>query len=351
MAVDQAKLNAFLGKAVTEIGAVLHAALVMTGEKLGYYKVLAGGPVTSAELARRTHTDERYAREWLAGQAAGGYIECDPRNATFWLSDEQALVLADEDGPAYLPGAFELVGSVLRDEPKITEAFRTGHGVGWHEHDPGLFRGTERFFRNAYLTHLTTEWLPSLDGVVAKLAAGARVADVGCGHGSSTILMAKAFPNSRFFGFDYHSGSIEAARERAEAAGVADRVEFEVAAAKVYPGDDYDLVTFFDCLHDMGDPAGAARHVFQSLKQDGTWMIVEPMAGDHLADNLHPVGRLYYCASAMICTPASKAQEVGLALGAQAGEARLREVIAAGGFSRLRRAAQTPFNMILEARK
>jgi 2-polyprenyl-3-methyl-5-hydroxy-6-metoxy-1,4-benzoquinol methylase len=351
MAVDESKLNSFLGQAVSEFGAVIHAGLVLIGEELGYYRALAREPLTSSQLAAATSTDERYAREWLAGQAAGGYIQCDPSAGTFWLTPEQALVLADEDGPAYLPGAFELVTSVLRDRPKLTEAFRSGAGVGWHEHDPGLFRGTERFFRNSYLTYLTTTWIPALDGIEATLRRGARVADIGCGHGASTILMAKAYPNSEFFGFDYHAPSIERARASAEKAGVAGRIRFETASAKAYPGSGYDFCTFFDCLHDMGDPAGAARHVYESLKPGGCWMIVEPMAGDHLADNLNPVGRLYYCASTMICTPASKAQEVGLALGAQAGEKRLREVILAGGFESVRRASATPFNMVLEARK
>ena len=266
------------------------------------------------------------------------------------MTAEQAAVFADEGGPAFLPGAYEVVASVFHDEPKIAEAFRTGQGVGWHEHHPCLFRGTERFFRPGYAAHLVGQWLPALDGVVAKLEAGASVADVGCGHGASTILMAEAFPNSTFAGFDYHPESIERAREAARQAGVLGRVWFEVAGAKDFPGTRYDLVTFFDCLHDMGDPVGASAHVRRTLDRDGTWMIVEPFANDSLEDNLNPVGRMFYSGSTMICTPASLAQEVGLGLGAQAGEARLREVVTRGGFSRFRRAHETPFNLILEAR-
>jgi 2-polyprenyl-3-methyl-5-hydroxy-6-metoxy-1,4-benzoquinol methylase len=351
MAVDQAKLDELMGRAVGDLGATLHAALVVIGEKLGLYKAMAGaGPLTSQELARRTGTSERYVREWLAAQAAGGYIQHDAGTGDYLLTEEQAFVLANEDGPAYLPGAFQLAKSVLKDEPKITEAFRTGDGVGWHEHDPGLFIGTERFFRPNYAAHLVSAWIPALHGVEEKLRKGGRVADVGCGHGSSTVIMAQAYPNSTFAGFDYHAPSIEIARKRAAAAGVADRVRFDVSAAKAYPGSSYDLVTFFDCLHDMGDPVGAAAHVRGTLHSDGTWMIVEPNAGDQVAENLHPIGRVFYAASTLICTPASKAQEVGLALGAQAGERRLSEVVKAGGFARIRRAAQTPFNIVIEAR-
>jgi SAM-dependent methyltransferase len=310
----------------------------------------AEGPLTSAELAQRTGTAERYVREWLAAQAAAGYAQYDAGSGRYSLTPEQRAVFADEGGPMFLAGAYDIIAATLRDEPKITEAFRTGKGVGWHEHHGCLFRGTERFFRSGYNHHLVKEWLPALDGVVAKLERGVRVADVGCGHGASTVLMAQAFANSRFVGFDYHLPSIERAREAAEAAGVAERCSFEVASAKEYPGRDYALVTFFDCLHDMGDPVGAARHVRETLAADGTWMIVEPFAHDHLHENLNPVGRIYYAASTMICTPASLSQEVGLGLGAQAGEARLKEVVSQGGFGKFRRATETPFNLVLEAR-
>jgi SAM-dependent methyltransferase len=351
MAVDQAKLNEFIGKAVCDLGATLHAALVVTGDRLGLFKAMAdAGPMSPAELARRTETNERYVREWLSAMAAGGYVAYDAATKTFTLPEEQAFALANEESPAYLPGAFQLATSALKDEPKITEAFKSGKGVGWHEHDPGLFEGTERFFRPNYVAHLVSEWIPALDGVEAKLERGARVADVGCGHGASTILMAQSYPRSTFVGFDYHEPSVRWARKAAKAAGVEDRVTFEVAPAKSFPGRGYDLVACFDCLHDMGDPAGAARHVLSTLAPDGTWMIVEPFANDRVEDNLNPVGRVYYCASTLICTPASLSQEVGLALGAQAGEARLRDVVLSGGFTRVRRAAETPFNLVLEAR-
>jgi 2-polyprenyl-3-methyl-5-hydroxy-6-metoxy-1,4-benzoquinol methylase len=351
MAINEAKLNEFVGKAVADLGAVVHAALVVIGEKRGLFKAMADGkPVTSTELAQRTETSERYVREWLSAMAAGGYVMYDAKTKKFTMPEEQAFALTNEHGPVFLPGAFELACALVRDESKIDEAFRTGKGVGWHEHDVGLFRGTERFFRPTYVAHLVGEWIPALDGVEAKLKAGARVADVGCGHGSSTILMAQAYPKSTIVGFDYHEGSIKEARKRAKDAGVHDRVTFEVAPAKSYPGKDYDLVAFFDCLHDMGDPAGAAKHVLQSLKKDGTWMVVEPFANDKLEQNLNPVGRLFYAASTMVCTPASLSQEVGLGLGAQAGEARLRDVITSGGFKRFRKATETPFNMVLEAR-
>ena len=350
-AVDDAKLHEFMFKAIGDIGATMNAALVLIGEKLGLYKAMAAaGPLTPAELAERTDTAERYVREWLSAQAAGGYVSYDAATGRFTLPPEQAFALADETSPAYLPGAFQLVTAVLKDQPKIAEAFQTGKGVGWHEHDPGLFEGTERFFRPNYAGHLVDEWIPALDGVEAKLEAGARVADVGCGHGASTILMAEAFPKSEFVGFDYHQASIDWARRVAAEAGLRNRVKFEVATAKDYPGRDYDLVACFDCLHDMGDPVGAASHVRTSLAQDGTWMIVEPFAGDRLEDNLNPVGRVFYSASTLVCTPASLSQEVGMALGAQAGEKRLREVVTSGGFTRVRRAAETPFNMVLEAR-
>jgi SAM-dependent methyltransferase len=350
MSVDQGKLEEFMGKMVGDLGAAMGAALVLIGDKLGLYQAMARmGPVTSEELARATGTAERYVREWLAAQAAAGYAEYDPETRRFHLTPEQVMALADQNSPVYLAGAFEVLSSFFHDEPKVTEAFRTGQGVGWHERHQCLFSGTERFFRTSYQAHLVQEWLPSLDGVVAKLEAGAKVADVGCGHGASTIIMAKVFPKSTFVGFDYHAGSVDRARQAARAADAA-AATFEVAGAKNFPGKDYDLVTFFDCLHDMGDPAGAAGHVRQSLKADGTWMIVEPLAHDNLHENLNPIGRLYYSASTMVCTPASLSQEVGLGLGAQAGEKRLVDVIRAGGFARIRRATETPFNMILEAR-
>jgi SAM-dependent methyltransferase len=350
--VNEERLNAFMAQAVQDMGAAMHAVLIYTGDRLGLYKAMAAaGPVTPDELASRTGTNERYIREWLNANAAGGYCTYDPATATYSLPPEQALALTVENSPVFLAGAFQIIASCYRDQPKVEEAFRTGRGVGWHEHDADLFCGTERFFRPSYAAHLIGEWIPALDGVEARLKAGARVADVGCGHGASTVLMAQAYPKSRFTGFDYHPASIESARERAGEAGVTDRVTFEIAAAKSFPGSGYDLVTFFDCLHDMGDPAGAAKHVRQSLAPDGTWMIVEPFANDRVENNLNPVGRLFYAASTMVCTPASKAQEVGLALGAQAGEARLRDVIVdGGGFTRFRRATETPFNMVLEAK-
>jgi 2-polyprenyl-3-methyl-5-hydroxy-6-metoxy-1,4-benzoquinol methylase len=338
-------------RAVDEVGATLNAALVVMGDKLGLYRALAGaGPLTSEELATRTGTAERYVREWLNNQAAGGYVEYDPATARYTLPPEQAMALTDETSPAYIPGFFQIaIGSVL-DSPRITEAARSGEGIGWHDHVHDVHEGCERFFRPGYNANLISAWLPALDGVVAKLERGGKVADVGCGHGASTILMAEAFPNSTFVGSDYHAGSIETARERAEAAGVGDRVTFEVSPAAGYSGDGYDLVTMFDCLHDMGDPAGAARHVRQTLADDGTWMIVEPAAGDRVEDNLNPVGRAYYGFSTLLCTPASLSQDVGLALGAQAGEARIRDVVTSGGLTRFRRASETPFNLVFEAR-
>ncbi len=349
--VDAQKLEQFVFRAVDEVGATLNAALVVMGDKLGLYRVLAGaGGLTPVELARRTSVSERYVREWLNAQAAGGYVEYNPTDGSYTLPPEQAIALTDDQSPAYLPGFFQIaLGSVL-DSPRITDAARSGEGVGWHEHNHDVFEGCERFFRPGYNANLIPAWLPALDGVVAKLEAGAKVADIGCGHGSSTILMARAFPKSTFVGTDYHDGSIETARQRANDAGVADRVHFETAAAAAHPGEGYDLVTMFDCLHDMGDPVGAARQVHKTLAPDGTWLIVEPMAGDRVEDNLNPVGRAYYGFSTFLCTPASLSQEVGLALGAQAGEARIGDVVAAGGFTRFRRATETPFNLVFEAR-
>jgi 2-polyprenyl-3-methyl-5-hydroxy-6-metoxy-1,4-benzoquinol methylase len=351
MAIDQDKLHDFLIKAVTDFGAVFNAALICIGDKLGLYKALVdGGAQTPAELAKRTNTAERYVREWLSNQAAGGYVTYEAATGKFSLSEEQAFGLADESSPVFLPGAFQLALAAVKAEEKIGERFRSGAGMGWHEHHSELFVGTERFFRPGYAANLVSAWIPALEGVDAKLKSGGRVADVGCGLGASTILMAKSYPKSEFVGFDYHDKSIETARQRAKDAGVGDRIRFEVAMAKDYPGKDYDFVTFFDCLHDMGDPAGASSHVRSSLKKDGTWMIVEPNAGDKLEDNLNPIGRAFYGASTLLCTPASLSQEVGLALGAQAGEKRLREVVTGGGFTHFRRAAQTPFNLIFEAR-
>ena len=351
MAVNPDKLNEFLGKAIVDFGATFHAALIRIGDRLGLYKALAtAGPQTPAELAKKTGTAERYIREWLSSQAAGGYVTYDPGSGKFHLSEEQAFALADENSPAFLPGAFQVALASVKAEDQIAERFKTGKGMGWHEHHPELFVGTERFFRPGYAANLIAAWIPALQGVEAKLKRGARVADVGCGLGASTILMAKSFPKSEFVGFDYHDKSIETAKKRAKDAGVGDRIKFKVAKAKDYPGKDYDFVTFFDCLHDMGDPAGASKHVRSSLKKDGTWMIVEPFAGDKLEDNLNPIGRAFYGASTLLCTPASLSQEVGLALGAQAGEKRLREVVTSGGFTHFRRATQTPFNLIFEAR-
>jgi SAM-dependent methyltransferase len=349
-AIDINKLNSFIGQFVTDLGAAVHAGMVVIGEKLGLYKALAEAPMSSAQLAAKTQTDERYLCEWLASQAAGGYVTYDQKTNKFSLSEEQAFTLANEESPAYLPGAFELALGSLAAVPRIAEAFRTGAGMGWHEHVDGVFHGCEKFFRPGYAANLVTSWIPSLQGVKEKLEAGARVADVGCGKGASTLLMAKAFPKSRFFGFDYHDKSIEAARESAKRNGIADRVTFEVAKAKEFPGKDYDFVAVFDCLHDMGDPIGAAAHVRQSLAKDGTWMIVEPFANDQLKDNLNPVGRVYYSFSTLLCTPCSRSQEVALCLGAQAGESRIRDVVTSAGFKRFRRATETPFNIVYEAR-
>jgi len=349
--VDGDKLQQFVFRVVGEVGATLNAALVVMGDRLGLYQALAGaGPLSPAELAARTGTAERYVREWLNAQAAGGYVDYDPDSGRYLLPPEQAVALTDPDSPAFLPGFFEIaLGSVL-DSPRITEAVRSGAGFGWHEHVPEVHEGCERFFRPSYNANLTSSWLPALDDVVGKLERGALVADVGCGHGASTILMAHAFPNSAFVGSDYHGGSVETARRRAQEAGVAARVRFETASAAAYAGDGYDLVTMFDCLHDMGDPVGAARHVHETLKPDGTWMIVEPYAGDRVEDNLNPVGRAYYAFSTLLCTPASLSQPVGLALGAQAGEARIADIVGAAGFTRFRRVAETPFNLVFEAR-
>ncbi|HEY2900460.1 MAG TPA: class I SAM-dependent methyltransferase [Polyangia bacterium] len=350
-AIDENKLHEFVFRAVGDVGAAMSAALVIIGDKLGLYKAMAGaGPMTPVELARRTETSERYIREWLGNQAASGYVAYDAASGRYTLPPEQAVALADETSPAFLPGAFQVAAAVAKAEPRISENFRTGAGLDWCDQDPILFVGTERFFRSGYIGNLINNWLPALDGVSAKLQAGASVADVGCGHGASTILMAKNFPQSRFVGFDYHVASIEIARRRAKEAGVEDRVRFEVARAQDFPGKNYDLVACFDCLHDMADPGGAAKHIRQSLASEGTWLLVEPFAHDKVEDNLNPVGRVYYAASTMFCVPCSLAAN-GPALGAQAGESRLRQVVVAeGGFTRFRRATETPFNIVLEAR-
>ena len=349
--VDDVKLEAFMGQALGDLGAAISGLMVYLGDQLGLYKAMAAaGPVTPAEVAARTETDERYVREWLDNQAASGYVTYDATARTYELPPEQALALADEDSPAFLPGGFTGIVAAYVDADTFVDAFRTGRGVGWHEHDSRLFVGTERLFRPGYKGYLVSDWIPKLDGVDSKLRDGGTVADVGCGHGASTILMAQAYPSSRFVGYDYHAPSIDTARRRASEAGVADRVRFEVASAKDYAQDGYDLVTFFDCLHDMGDPVGAAVHARRALIDGGTVMLVEPFAGDRPEDNHNPVGRAYYGFSTVICTMASRAQEVGLALGAQAGEARLREIFEQAGFTAFRRATETPMNIVFEAR-
>ncbi len=349
--VDADKLMAFVFKVVDEVGATLNSALVVLGDKLGLYRAMAGaGPLTSDELAERTGTAERYVREWLNAQAAGGYVDYSPVSGRYVLPPEQAVALTDPSSPAFLPGFFQIaIGSVI-DSPRIAEVARNGDGIGWHDHVDDVHEGCERFFRPGYNAHLVDEWLPALEGMVDKLERGAAVADVGCGHGASTVLMAEAFPASTFLGSDYHAGSIETARQRAQDAGVTPRVSFERAAASSFPGHGYDLVTMFDCLHDMGDPAAAAARVREALASGGTWMIVEPAAGDRIEDDLNPVGRAYYAFSTLLCTPCSLSQEVGLALGAQAGEARIRDIVTDAGFGRFQKVASTPFNSVYEAR-
>ncbi len=349
-ALDPNRLNSFLGRFVGDLGAAVHAGMVVIGDRLGLYKALAGRPMSSVELATSTHTDERYVREWLASQAAGGYVLYDETTDRFSLSPEQAFTMADESSPAFLPGAFELALGSLAAVPRITDSFRTGAGMGWHEHTDEVFHGCEKFFRPGYAANLVSSWIPALEGVQAKLTAGASVADVGCGKGASTLLLAQAFPHSTFIGFDSHDKSIEAAQQTAAAQHLTGRASFAVASAMQYPGTGFDLVAVFDCLHDMGDPVGAARHIRESLAEDGTWMIVEPFANDTLSGNLNPVGRVYYSFSTLLCTPCSRSQAGELCLGAQAGERRIREVATAGGFTRFRRAAETPFNIVYEAR-
>ena len=348
---DPEKLNALMGKLVGDLGAALTGALVLLGDRLGIYKAMAdGAPRTAKDVARKTKLKERYVREWLSAQAAAGLVDYDAASERFSLSPEQSMALAQEGSPAFFAGAFQVAQSVWLDEPKVAKAFKSGKGVGWHEHSPCLFAGTERFFRPGYNMHLVNSWIPALDGVEEKLKSGAVVADVGCGHGASTILMAQAYPKSHFFGFDYHGPSIARAKQAASQAGVGKRITFQKAAAKDFPAKGYDVVAMFDCLHDMGDPVGAAKHVRKALAKDGTWLLVEPFAGDALQDNLNPVGRIFYAASTMICTPASLSQEVGLGLGAQAGEKRLKEVASKAGFRHFRRAAQTPFNLVFEGK-
>jgi SAM-dependent methyltransferase len=349
--IDEARLGAFMGKVVGELGALASASLVLIGDQLGLYRAMADGvPVTSEELAQRTGTTERYIREWLLNQAAGGYLEYDTASQRYSLPPEQAMALADENSPFFVCGGFQAMWAMTQAQPRIAEAFRTGEGMFWGEHHHNLFHGTERFFKPGYIANLVQNWLPALDGVEAKLRAGARVADVGCGHGASTIIMAQAYPQSRFFGYDNHAPSIERARHAASAAGVADRVEFHVASSEDFPGERYDLVAFFDCFHDLGNPAGAAKRAYETLDSAGAVMIVEPMAGNTVEENLNPIGRVFSGASVLCCTPNALAYG-GHALGTIATDAALGEMVAAGGFTRFRRATETPFNRVFEARQ
>lgn len=350
MAVDQDKVMELLHRFVGDLGATVHAGNVVVGERLGLYKALIEGPMSAADLAGRTGTSSRYVTEWLRGQAAGGYIEVDAATETYSLSEEQAFALTNPDNGVYLPGAFVLALGALRAEPRVEQAFRDGSGIGWHEQHSDVFDGCEQFFRPGYVANLVASWIPALDGVEATLRTGGTVADIGCGLGASSVLMARAFPATRVTGSDYHDGSIEIARKRAADAGVADRTAFQVASAQTFAGSGYDLATTFDCLHDMGDPLAAARHIRQALAPDGTWMIVEPYAGDSYADNLNPVGRVYYGFSTFLCLPNALSQSGGVALGAQAGEAAIRRIVTDAGFTRFRRVAETPFNLVFEAR-
>ncbi|MGH9265721.1 MAG: class I SAM-dependent methyltransferase [Acidimicrobiales bacterium] len=351
MPIDQKKLDEFIGRFAGDFAAAMHAATVVVGDKLGLYRALATtGPATPAEVARQAGCDERYVQEWLSAQYASGYCDYDPTSGRFWLTEEQAACLADPASPALLVGAMTIAGSLMKDEDVLREAFRTGRGVGWHEHHHDLFDGTERLFKPGYVANLVSSWIPALDGVDAKLRAGAKVADVGCGYGASTLLLGDTYPASEVVGFDYHDGSIEAARKRAADAGLADRVTFDVASASDFPGDGYDLVCIFDALHDMGDPVGAARHIRRSLAPDGTLLFVEPQAGERLEDNVNPVGRIFYSASTFICTPSAKAQDGGVALGAQVPDSTWRQLLEQAGFTRFRRATETPFNRVFEAR-
>jgi ubiquinone/menaquinone biosynthesis C-methylase UbiE len=350
MAIKEDKLNEFLGRFITDLGATAAAGNVVIGHQLGLYRALATAPTTAEGLAARTRTNPRYVVEWLRGQAAGGYVEYDGDSDLYSMTEEQAFAMTNPDGPLYAPGAFVLALGTLRSVPRITEAFRTGTGMGWHEHDEDVFVGCEQFFRPGYIANLIPSWIPALDGVEDRLRAGAKVADIGCGLGASTILLAQEYPNSEVTGSDYHDQSIELARKRAGDAGVADRVNFEVATASSFSGSGYDLATTFDCLHDMGDPLAAARHIRQALKPNGTWLVVEPFAGDDTASNLNPVGRVYYSFSTMLCVPNAMSQPGGYSLGAQAGEAAIRQIATEAGFTRFRRASQTPFNLVYEVR-
>jgi 2-polyprenyl-3-methyl-5-hydroxy-6-metoxy-1,4-benzoquinol methylase len=350
MAIDETRMNELLGHAVGDFGASFSAPLVMIGDELGLYRALADiGPATPADVAERTGTRERYVREWLLSQAAGGYVDYDPADRRFSMNQEQRAALVDEDSPYHVLGGFQIAQALWADREKIAERFRTGDGLHWGDHDEALYDGTRRFFEPGYRANIVPSWIPALDGVEGRLRDGARVADVGCGLGASTVIMAEAFPRSEFHGFDYHAASIEAAREQAQSAGVGDRVHFDTAAADDYDGGDYALVTCFDCLHDMADPEGAARHIHETLSPDGALMLVEPRAEDAPEDNLNPVGRVFYSASTMLCVPNALCGD-GDGLGAQAGEARLTELLRGAGFSSVRRAAETPFNMVLEAR-
>ena len=350
MAIDQDKLMDFLHRFVGDLGATMAAGGVMIGDRLGLYKALAESPARPEELAARTGTAPRYVEEWLRSQAAGGYVQHDADTGQFSMTEEQAFALTDPDGPLYAPGAFELALGTLRALPSIVEAFRTGDGYGWHEHDVDVFTGCERFFRPGYVGNLVAGWLPAMDGVVDTLERGARVADVGCGHGASTVLMAQAFPNSMFVGSDYHRESVDAAAKRVADLGLKDRVDFEVASAADFTGGPFDLVTTFDCLHDMGDPVDAARHIRESIADDGSWMIVEPYATDDVAGNLTPVGRVYYSFSTFLCVPNALSQEGGYSLGAQAGPAAIRRIVTDAGFTRFQQVAETPFTLVYQAR-
>lgn len=350
MQLNEEKLNVFLGKMVEDLGAAVGTSLVIVGDKLGLYKALGeGGPLTSEGLAERTKTSERYVREWLSAQAAAGYVEYDSADNTFSMTPEQIAVFADDDSPVNMTGGFYSVAAVVSDEPKVSEAFRSGDGISWGDHSNCLFCGTEKFFKPSYKAHLLSSWIPALEGVEQKLVAGGKVADIGCGRGASTMVMAERFPNSEFHGFDFHHPSIVYARNEAAGQGLSN-ASFETVTARKSPGSDYDLVAFFDCLHDMGDPVGALNHAREILKPDGSCMIVEPFAQDSLVENLNPVGRVYYSFSTAICTPSALSQEGGMSLGAQAGEGRIREVAEKAGFSKFRRATETPFNLIFEAR-
>ena len=350
MALDETKLNEFIGKFVGDLGATIAAGGTVIGHKLGLYKALVGGPATAGEVAARTGTNPRYIAEWLRGQAAGGYVEYDPASDSYSLTEEQAFVLTNPDGAVYAPGAFGLALGVLKANDRVIGNFRTGDGMGWHEHDEDVFAGCEQFFRPGYIANLVPNWLPALDGVVAKLRAGGKGADLGCGLGASTVLLAEAYPQSRFIGSDYHERSIELARKRAADAGAAHRVAFEVAPAAGFSGTGYDFISTFDCLHDMGDPLSAAKHIRSAIADDGTWMVVEPAAADDVAGNLNPVGRVYYNFSAQLCIPNALSQTGGYALGAQAGEAAIRRIATDAGFTRFRRATETPFNIVYEVR-